>query len=76
MTGNICYFSKEVKSLDKISDKHLGEDSERDTPVPISNTEVKSFSADGTMVATPWESRYSPVIFLGSSMVEHPAVNR
>ncbi len=39
----------------------MGEDSERDTPVPISNTEVKSFSADGTMGESPWESRYSPV---------------
>ena len=55
----------------------MGEDSGRDTPVPISNTEVKSCRADGTMGESPWESRYSPVyIILGSSMVEHPAVNR
>ena len=27
------------------------------TPVPIPNTVVKSSSADGTWVATPWESR-------------------
>ena len=39
----------------------MGEDSGRDTPVPISNTEVKSSSADGTMGESPWESRYSPV---------------
>ena len=27
------------------------------TPVPISNTEVKLFSADGTAWETAWESR-------------------
>ncbi len=37
-----------------------GGDGEGVTPVPIPNTEVKSFSADGTWVATPWESRTSP----------------
>ena len=37
-----------------------GDDGERVTPVPIPNTEVKSFSADGTWGATPWESRTSP----------------
>ena len=36
-----------------------GGDGEGVTPVPISNTEVKSFSADGTWVY-PWESRTSP----------------
>ena len=54
-----------------------GNDSERDTPVPIPNTEVKPLSADGTWVVTPWESRTLPdEIFLGSSTVEHSAVNR
>ena len=48
-----------------------------DTPVPIPNTEVKHLNADGTWVVTPWESRKLPdCIFLGSSMVEQPAVNR
>jgi hypothetical protein len=31
-----------------------------ETPVPIPNTEVKPFSADGTALATAWESRSSP----------------
>ena len=31
--------------------------SERDTPVPISNTVVKSLSADGIALETEWESR-------------------
>jgi hypothetical protein len=33
------------------------------TPVPISNTEVKPSSADGTWVVTPWESRSLPENF-------------
>ena len=54
-----------------------GDNSERDTPVPIPNTEVKPFNADGTWTETSWESRKLPdYIFLGSSMVEHSAVNR
>ena len=31
-----------------------------DTPVPMPNTEVKHLNANGTWVATPWESRKSP----------------
>ena len=31
-----------------------------DTPVPISNTTVKTQSADGTMLETAWESRWVP----------------
>ena len=30
------------------------------TPVPIPNTEVKPHSADGTALATEWESRSLP----------------
>ena len=37
-----------------------GDDSEGETPVPIPNTEVKPFSADGTWGETPWESRSLP----------------
>ena len=33
---------------------------EGDTPVSIPNTVVKPFSADGTEVETPWESRSLP----------------
>ena len=47
-----------------------------ETPVPIPNTEVKHLSGDGTRVETPWESSTLPDIFLSSSMVEQPAVNR
>ena len=34
-----------------------GYNSKEDTPVPIPNTEVKLFSADGTWWATAWESK-------------------
>ncbi len=37
-----------------------GGHSERVTPVPIPNTEVKPLSADGTWVETPRESRSPP----------------
>ena len=40
--------------------KNSGGDSERDTPVPIPNTEVKPFSADGTWLETARESRTLP----------------
>ena len=38
----------------------LGDHGEGETPVPIPNTEVKSFSADGTAWVTVWESRTLP----------------
>jgi hypothetical protein len=38
----------------------FGDHSDRATPVPISNTEVKPVSADGTWGVIPWESRTSP----------------
>ena len=37
-----------------------GDDSEGETPVPIPNTAVKPFSADGTVLVTARESRTSP----------------
>ena len=37
-----------------------GDDGEEVTPVPIPNTEVKLFSANGTWVVAPWESRTLP----------------
>jgi hypothetical protein len=39
---------------------YFGDHSEEDPPVPIPNTEVKLFSADGTAWVTMWESRSSP----------------
>ena len=32
----------------------------RETPVPISNTKVKTQTADGTILETIWESRWLP----------------
>ena len=37
-----------------------GDNSEEVPPVPIPNTEVKLNSADGTALATVWESRSPP----------------
>ena len=42
------------------TEKVSGGNSEEVTPVPIPNTEVKFFSADGTAWETAWESRTSP----------------
>ena len=46
-----------------------GDNSEGDTPVPIPNTEVKPFSADGTWRETAWESRSLPD-FIYSSVAQ------
>jgi hypothetical protein len=40
--------------------KFSGGHSERETPVPIPNTEVKPLSVDGTARVTVWESRTLP----------------
>ena len=45
----------------------LGDHGEGEIPVPIPNTEVKSFSADGTAWVTVWESRTLPRIKLVSA---------
>ncbi len=43
-----------------LRNRFFGGDSEEVTPVPISNTEVKLFSADGTAWEAVWESRTPP----------------
>ena len=40
--------------------KIVGVDYNEGPPVPIPNTEVKPFSADGTWLETTWESRTLP----------------
>ena len=50
---------------------YYGGNSEEVTPVPIPNTEVKLFSADGTAWETMWESRSPPVFFKSP----YPSVN-
>ena len=47
-----------------------GGNSERVPPVPIPNTVVKPFSADGTWLVAAWESMTSPdFLFLSGSVV-------
>src|SRR5438105_13739408 len=43
--------------------RDFGDHSDGETPVPIPNTAVKPVSADGTGLATVWESRSSPRSF-------------
>ena len=44
-----------------------------DTPVPISNTTVKTQSADGTIPETVWESRWMPDYFFKINIVSKKA---
>ena len=48
----------------------FGGHSKEVTPVPIPNTEVKLFSADGTAWATVWESRSLPNLLLKGFILE------
>ena len=48
-------------SENNIFSERSGNNSEKATPVPIPNTEVKFLSADDTWGAAPWESRTLPV---------------
>ena len=48
-------------SKDRLKKKESSDEGEGDTPVPIPNTEVKPFSADGTWLETTWESKTSLV---------------
>jgi hypothetical protein len=45
------------KFYKKLIERLCGYYSKEDTPVPIPNTEVKLFSADGTWWVTAWESK-------------------
>ena len=40
-----------------------------ETPVPIPNTMVKPYSADGTALATVWESRWLPDFYEEKAVV-------
>jgi hypothetical protein len=61
-----------------VSNTWSGGNSEKVTPVPIPNTEVKLLSADGSWGESPCESRTLPGFqsFRSSSVVELSAVNR
>ena len=43
---------------------------EGETPVPIPNTTVKTFTADGTMRVTAWESRWLPDIYINGGVAQ------
>ncbi len=48
----------------KVQTRFLGGHSKWETPLPIPNREVKPLSADGTALATGWESRMLPRLIL------------
>ena len=52
----------------------LGDHGEGETPVPIPNTEVKPFSADGTAWATVWESRTLPRLKFALAKAGHESL--
>ncbi len=57
-----CISQSDMAQTEKFSvSMRLGE-----TPVPIPNTMVKPYTADGTALATVWESRWTPnqILFL------------
>ena len=49
-----------IKPSDETANRIVGVDYNEGPPVPIPNTEVKPFSADGTWLETTWESRTLP----------------
>ena len=59
---HLCFIY--LQRISVISLEFLGGSGIEVTPVPIPNTAVKLFSADGTAVATPWESRSPPGIYI------------
>ena len=62
-----------TKSGLKKASRKSGDNSGEDTPVPISNTEVKLSSADDTWWEAAWESRSLPVlIWLHGQAVKTP----
>ena len=75
-TLRLCYTlrnhgSKPVQRYNAQEYKRFyGGHSKEDPPVPIPNTEVKLFSADGTARATVWESRSSPYFYTNPQSTE------
>ena len=54
-----------------------GDDSEKDIPVPMSNTEVKLLNAKSSWGIAPCEGRTSPCDYSGiAQLVEHLTVNQ
>ena len=74
MTFTLCIFECVQKNILK----HIGDEDEGGTPVPMPNTEVKPFVAEDTLETSLGKNTKLPTffIFLNSSVVEHSAVNR
>ena len=65
----VSRFVKLIRFIFKFSQivKNSGNHSGGATPLPISNREVKSTSADGTALVTGWESRSLPDLNIKAS---------
>ena len=61
---NIVRFYVLISKFVRFDEHFFGGNGEEATPVPISNTEVKLFSADGTAREAEWESRSLPKNFI------------
>ena len=62
--GTINYIELGTPPRRGVFRQSYGGHSERETPGPIPNPEVKPFSADGTATERLWESRTPPDILL------------
>ncbi len=60
VTKNVFYPLFQHSNVPIFQIEFLGDHGEGETPVPIPNTEVKPFSADGTAWEAVWESRTLP----------------
>ena len=61
-TRNIATKQSTQRQLAFICTILVGDHSQEGPPVPIPNTEVKLYGADGTAGVARWESRLSPTI--------------
>ena len=57
-----CFVESGIRKEEavKVTRKFLVSMRVGETPVPIPNTTVKTYAADGTMLETAWESRWMP----------------
>jgi hypothetical protein len=57
---HICRPKGRSRANEYLNAKQFGDYGEGETPVPIPNTDVKTFSAEDTWRETSWERRSSP----------------
>ena len=62
-----CFVESGIRKEEavKVTRKFLVSMRVGETPVPIPNTTVKTYAADGTILETVWESRWMPGFLTG-----------